>query len=67
MIQKKSSKFAFALKAQAPPTRPTLDNTRRPLNVSELAELSAINESAALKADSDDVANQLRNLFNVQM
>ena len=36
-------------------------------NVSELAELSAINESAALKADSDDVANQLRNLFNVQM
>lgn len=36
-------------------------------DVSELTELSAINESASLKADSDDVANQLRNLFNVQM
>ncbi len=39
MIQKKSSKFAFALKAQAPPERPTLDNSHRPLNVSELAAL----------------------------
>lgn len=33
------SKFAFALKAQEPPTRPTLDDSRRPLNVSELAAL----------------------------
>lgn len=39
MQQKKFSKYAFGLQAQAPPTRPTLDNSRRPLNVSELAAL----------------------------
>ncbi|WP_434309881.1 VWA domain-containing protein [Hominifimenecus sp. rT4P-3] len=31
----------------------------------ELKELSDINEAAALNATSDDIANQLRNLFNV--
>ena len=33
------NKYAFALQAQAPPTPPTLEDTRRPLNVSELAQL----------------------------
>ena len=36
-------------------------------NTSELEELSSINEAVTIKADSDDVVNQLRNLFNVQM
>ena len=31
----------------------------------ELETLSDINEAAALNATSDDIANQLRNLFNV--
>ena len=31
----------------------------------ELSTLSDINEAAALNADSDDIVNQLRNLFNV--
>ena len=31
----------------------------------ELSALSEINEAAALNATSDDIANQLRNLFNV--
>lgn len=31
----------------------------------ELNTLSGINEAAALSANSDDIANQLRNLFNV--
>ena len=31
----------------------------------EMAELAEINEAAALDADSDDIVNQLRNLFNV--
>lgn len=34
---------------------------------SELKELSGINESAALNANSDDIVNQLRNLFNTQL
>ena len=33
----------------------------------ELAALSDINEAAALNAESDDVVNQLRNLFNVTL
>ena len=33
----------------------------------ELARLSDINEAAALNAQSDDVVNQLRNLFNVTL
>lgn len=33
------SKYAFALKAQEPPTRPTLDDSKRPLSVTELADL----------------------------
>ena len=33
----------------------------------ELATLSDINEAAALNAESDDVVNQLRNLFNVTL
>lgn len=33
------SRYAFALKAQEPPTRPTLDDSRRPLSVTELADL----------------------------
>lgn len=36
-------------------------------NTTELETLSQINEATVLKADSDDVANQLRNLFNVQL
>lgn len=31
----------------------------------ELAELSGINEAAALQADSENIMNELRNLFNV--
>lgn len=34
---------------------------------SELKTLSDINESAALNANSDDIVNQLRNLFNTQL
>ena len=33
----------------------------------ELEKLSAINEVSALKASSDDIVNQLRNLFNVEL
>ena len=33
----------------------------------ELYRLSSINEAALIKADSDDVVNQLRNLFKVEM
>lgn len=36
-------------------------------NTSELENLSNINEAAFIKSDSDDIINQLRNLFNVQM
>lgn len=36
-------------------------------NTGELDKLSEINEAAVIKADSDDIVNQLRNLFNVQM
>lgn len=36
-------------------------------NTGELETLSKINEATTIKADSDDVVNQLRNLFNVQM
>ncbi|MBQ9064856.1 MAG: VWA domain-containing protein [Blautia sp.] len=33
----------------------------------ELETLSGINEAACIKAESSDIANQLRNLFNVQI
>lgn len=33
----------------------------------DLETLSKINEATTIKADTDDVVNQLRNLFNVQM
>ena len=33
----------------------------------ELKELAEINEAALINADSDDIVNQLRNLFNVNM
>lgn len=33
----------------------------------ELETLSGLNEAALIKADSDDIVNQLRNLFNVQL
>ena len=36
-------------------------------SVSELETLSNINEAAQIKANSDDVVNQLRNLFNVNL
>ena len=36
-------------------------------NTSDLDTLSKINEATTIKADTDDVVNQLRNLFNVQM
>lgn len=36
-------------------------------DTTELETLSGICEAASLKADSDNVANQLRNLFNTQM
>lgn len=36
-------------------------------SVDELEELSGINEAATIKANSDDVVNQLRNLFNVNL
>ena len=36
-------------------------------DVSELEELSNINEAAQIKANTDDVVNQLRNLFNVNL
>lgn len=34
---------------------------------SDLERLSEINEATVIKADSDDIVNQLRNLFNVEM
>ncbi|MBO4457406.1 MAG: VWA domain-containing protein [Butyrivibrio sp.] len=36
-------------------------------NVKDLETLSGINEAAQIKANSDDVINQLRNLFNVNL
>jgi Ca-activated chloride channel family protein len=36
-------------------------------SVSDLETLSNINEAAQIKANSDDVVNQLRNLFNVNL
>ena len=36
-------------------------------NVKDLETLSGINEAAQIKANSDDVVNQLRNLFNVNL
>lgn len=33
----------------------------------EMEKLSAVNEVSALKASSDDIVNQLRNLFNVEL
>ena len=36
-------------------------------NTEDLERLSNINEAAIIKADSDDIANQIRNLFNVQL
>ena len=36
-------------------------------NTTDLEKLSGINEAACIKADSADIANQLRNLFNVQI
>ena len=36
-------------------------------NTKELKELAEINEAALINADSDDIVNQLRNLFNVNM
>ena len=34
---------------------------------SELRSLSSVNEAALINADSEDIVNQLRNLFNVQL
>ena len=34
---------------------------------SELSDLSSVNEAALINADSEDIVNQLRNLFNVQL
>lgn len=36
-------------------------------NTSDLERLSSINEAASIKADSTDIVNQLRNLFNTQL
>lgn len=36
-------------------------------NTGDLEKLSGINEAATIKADSDDIVNQLRNLFNVNL
>lgn len=36
-------------------------------NSGELKSLSEINEAALINADTDDIVNQLRNLFNVQL
>lgn len=36
-------------------------------DIDELKEVSGINEAAVIKADSDDVLYQLKNLFNAQM
>ena len=33
----------------------------------DLEKLSNINEATCIRADSDDISNQLRNLFNVQI
>ncbi len=35
-------------------------------NTGELEELSSINEAVNIKADSDNIVNELRNLFNVE-
>lgn len=35
-------------------------------NTGELEELSSINEAVCIKADSDNIVNELRNLFNVE-
>ena len=35
-------------------------------NTGELDELSSINEAVCIKADSDNIVNELRNLFNVE-
>lgn len=42
-----------------------LADNSRPTN--ELTRLSNINEAAMINADSDDLVNQLRNLFNTQL
>ena len=36
-------------------------------NTTELKDLANLNEAACLSADSDDIVNQLRNLFNVEL
>ncbi len=36
-------------------------------NTKDLETLSGINEAATIKAGSDDIVNQLRNLFNVNL
>lgn len=36
-------------------------------NMGDLEELSSLNEAATIRADSDDIVNQLRNLFNTQL
>ena len=36
-------------------------------NMSDLSTLSGLNEAASIRADSSDIVNQLRNLFNTQM
>lgn len=36
-------------------------------NANELQRLSEINEAALINAETDDIVNQLRNLFNVQL
>ena len=36
-------------------------------NTDELKDLASLNEAACLSADSDDIVNQLRNLFNVEL
>ena len=36
-------------------------------SVKDLEVLSNINEAAKIRANSDDVVNQLRNLFNVNL
>lgn len=36
-------------------------------NSNALKQLSEINEAALINAQTDDIVNQLRNLFNVQL
>lgn len=36
-------------------------------SMGELEKLSMINEAAVIGADSDDIVNQLRNMFNTQL